>query len=543
MPDKSIKIEAVGEFPFTFYIEKAEASEVEKDLILEGIASTTNIDHDNERMSKEALRAMEAAINKDGVPLRVEHQKDNDAIIGRVFKAWVDDRNQLHIQARLDKSHPVSSILHSSMKQGAKMGLSVGGIVKRAMKEFAESAGGLVKTFYDVALQEVSVTPRPANYDSWLVAKSIARDVDEAERFSENLGLRREFLLENSQLDYLQAFAKSIPDKAWRKVESPEINKDINNMPIKKEEETHTETDTEKAVSRAEFDGLAKTMKVLAKGFETLVTMFGKAMDGEAHDQENPDQEKPKPVQDTAKAETTDETDTTKAADETETETTKAEEVGAHDQNNPAKEKPEDESPTAKADSTDTYDLDTVERATKSIEALSKRLFGQKKTRKAETTETDETTKAEETTEDETTKAGEETTETETTKTGEETTETETTKSHPLDIFVAKTTLLLEAMVDRMEKGGKRIIGIEKSFAEDIQNNPEMQKEIQKMMKIPGQKKSVAMGVPFMVTKDGRRFPLVAVADKVEKSDDKQPKDFKGVYKSRYSSVSEEATE
>src|SRR5665213_1110182 len=123
MKEKDITLEAVGEFPFTFYIEKAVPLDDGDELILEGIASTTNVDHDKERMSKDALRSMETAINKDGVPLRVEHQKDESAIIGRVFKAWVDERNQLHVRARLDKSHPVSSVLHHSMKNGVKMGL------------------------------------------------------------------------------------------------------------------------------------------------------------------------------------------------------------------------------------------------------------------------------------------------------------------------------------------------------------------------------------------------------------------------------------
>ena len=88
------------------------------------------------------------------------------------------------MKARLDKSHPVSGILHNSIKQGVKMGLSVGGLVKHATKEFSEAVGGMIKTFYDVVLQEVSVTPRPSNYDAWLIAKSIAKDKQDAELYS-----------------------------------------------------------------------------------------------------------------------------------------------------------------------------------------------------------------------------------------------------------------------------------------------------------------------------------------------------------------------
>jgi HK97 family phage prohead protease len=541
MSDQNITLEAIGEFPFTFHIEKAVAIDEDSELLLEGIASTTNIDHDKERMSKDALRNMESAINKDGVPLRVEHQKEGSAVIGRVYKAWVDDRNQLHVRAKLDKSHPVSSILHSSMKQGVKMGLSVGGLVKRATKEFSEALGGVVKTFYDVILQEVSVTPRPANYDAWLIAKSVAKNEEDAKGYDNNIDFRNLFLQAYPQLDYLQSFAKSVPDKAWRKVESPEINKEQNNNKMSKDlekKEGETETETTKAVSREEFSTLSKAFKDLAglvsKGFESVGALISKAMDGSAKDSANPDKDKPKdesptakatdstpkdqanpdkakekdPTQQTAKATDTTETDDkTKKATDTETEETKK-----------AKEK------------TDTYDIETVNR---SIQSLNKAMenFGKEKT----DTETDETKKAKEDTDTKT--------ETEKAKT-DETTETETKKTiHPLDEFVVKITKAMEAVMERMEKGGKRVLGFEKSFIEDIQNSKEAQAELQKLLKLPGFKKSMVMGVPYMITKEGKRYPLINLPqEKVEKSDTKG-KNFKDLYKTKYSSVSNETQE
>jgi len=547
MDEKSITLEAVGNFPFTFYIEKAVPLEEGDELILEGIASTTNVDHDKERMSKDALRAMESAINKDGVPLRVEHQKDSNAIIGQVFKAWVDERNQLHVRARLDKNHPVSPVLHHSMKNGVKMGLSVGGVVKRAMKEFVESVGGLVKTFYDVALQEVSVTPRPANYDSWLVAKSIAKDSKDAEQYSESMGLRREFLLENSQLDYLQAFAKSVPDKAWRKVESPEINKNNDtNMEKDKVKKETEDSETEKAVSRAEFTNLSKAVKdlmgLMSKGFENVGALIVKAMDGSAKDANNPDKAKPEDESPAAKMEGGDakeqvNPDQAKADDPTQ-QTAKAE-----DDEDETKKADDTDETTKAGDTDDTYDMETVNRSIATLKSLEKRIKGVKKTaaetedetKKADE-ETDETKKAD--TEDETTKADD--TEDETKKADEEET---TTKHHPLDVFVVTVTKMMESVVEKLEKSGRRVLGFEKSFVEDIQNNPEIQAEIAKMVKMPGFKKSVAMGVPYMITKEGKRYALTSAPEKVEKSADEKPQDFKTMYKSKYSSVSPETEE
>lgn len=563
MPKQDIiQLEAVGEFPFTFYIEKAIAKDTEDELIIEGIASTTNVDHDSERMSKDALRAMEAAINKDGVPLRVEHQKEGDAVIGRVFKGWVDERDQLHIRARLDKNHPVSPILHHSMKNGLKMGLSVGGIVKRAVKEFVESVGGIVKTFYDVALQEVSVTPRPANYDSWLIAKSIAKDPKDAEQYSESMGLRREFLLEHSQLDYLQAFAKSVPDKAWRKVESPiKINKDDKSM--KKDEQENTDETTDKAVSRAEFNSLGKAVKTLSqlvsKGFDSMGKIMSKAMDGDAKDATNPDKDKPEGEQETAKmdndpleqanpnkdkpdeeeqqaakSESEDDEETTKDGEDDEEETTKDGEDEETETKSRKKNKTESED--------NTYDLETVTRSINKLGKLSKRVARMNKDEDAEDTETEKDGDDEKETETKsrrTRKTETDDEDKETTKDGDDE-ETETTKNaHPLDVFVVKMTNMMENIVTKMEKSGKRVIGFEKAFIEDLQHNPEVQAEIAKLSKQPGFKKSVAMGVPYMVTKDGRRLPLQVIPEKVEKSKDEQPKDFKTLYKSNYSSVSD----
>lgn len=552
---QNITLEANGEFPFTFYIEKAIASVgTEKDMVLEGVASTTNVDHDNERMSKEALEAMANIINERGVPLRVEHSKSENAVIGKVTSAHVDERNQLHIKAVLDKNHPVSPILHHSMKDlGKKMGFSVGGLVRRAVREFAESAGRLVKTFYDVELKEVSVTPRPANYDAWAISKSIAVDSEEAEQTRDMF--YDEFLFSNPQLDYLQVFAKSVPEEAWRKVAST-ITKNETDMTTTETEtktkaSSSTETETEKAVTRKEFKVLSKGIETLAEAVKAIVN---KISDGTALDQRNPDDKKPD-----------DESGTAKAMDET-----------ALDQRNPDKKKPDDESSTAKASSDETdetdettktsaegtdtegtreekastrdesdYDLETVTRSIKTIQRITKEMSD---------TDTETKTKASSTDDETTTKTGTEETDTtdkassdetdETTKTDSD--ETETTKGmHPLDKFVLTVTKALEAMHTKLEKSGKTVLGFDKSIADSIQNDSKLQKEISEMLKIPGFKKSVSFGVPYMVTKEGRRYALKAneVGEPtIQKSRDaKSGKEtFKTLYKENYASIREE---
>ncbi len=204
---------AEGSFPFIFYIEKAIPSESGSEFAIEGVASSTNVDHDQERMAKPALIRMAKIINEQSVPLRVAHQKTDDAIIGRVCEAHIDDRNQLRIKAMLDKTKPAAMILYDSLKAGAQLGLSVGGEVKDAIRELVESKGKMIKTFYDVMLREVSVTPRPSNYDSWLIAKNYTGTPLEEDIYK---SCYNEFLFENPQMDYLQTFEKSIPKNAWQ---------------------------------------------------------------------------------------------------------------------------------------------------------------------------------------------------------------------------------------------------------------------------------------------------------------------------------------
>jgi hypothetical protein len=539
MTEKTVQLEAIGEFPFNFYIEKAIAEETaEKELILEGVASTSNIDHDNERMSEEALHAMANVINEKSVPLRVEHSKSENAVIGSVFKAWVDDRNQLHIRARLDKSHPVSSILHSSMMEnGKKMGFSVGGLVKRAVKEFSSSIGKLVKTFYDVELKEVSVTPRPANYDSWCISKSIATTEEEVEK-SRGTAFYDEFLFANPQLDYLQAFAKSVPDEAWQKVNKTSMTI------IKTEGKDKTEetADATKAVTRGEFATVVKGIGSLTAAFKTLVE---KLTDDDAQDQHDPKEKKPDPEKVTAKAE-----------DDTKDETATKAEEDAKDQANPDEKKPDPEAVAAKtsesdktdeekekaSDKTDDYKIETVERSIKSLEALTKRITGMKKaedkteddfkgTEKAEDDKTDTKEKAtDDEKKDETEKAEDEKEE-----------ETATKGMHPLDRYVAAVNKTIEAMVDKMEKSGINVLGFRKSVIDSIVNDSVAQKEIKEMMKVPGFKKSMSLGVPYMVTKEGKRYGLTATevgAPTIEKSrSSDKARSFKDVYKSEYSSV------
>lgn len=540
MKENKMIWEAKGDYPFKFYIEKAVVVDnATGRMYVSGIASTTNVDHDNERMSKEAILSMCRVVNETGVPLRIQHNLADNAIVGKVFKATVDDRNQLMIEAELDANHPVVPFVYSSLKDGMKMGFSVGGKVKSAVREFVESKGKAVKTFYNIELQEVSLTPKPSNFDAWCVAKSITKTGENSDQFLES-PFYTEYLYENQQLDYIQSFAKAIPGEGWKKVDIIKENKQDTMTDETKEtkkaeeaDETKTkasdETKDETKKASEETDETKKFVSLeMFKSFTELVSdgfaSLSKAMESRAMDQAGPDEVKDDlngPDGEAAKS----------ADDETKDETKKA--SGRTGQTDPGpaaqgsdlggtREKSSSSSTKKKADSEkDTYEMDPT---TKSMTASIARINALKTKTVKTADETDETKKAED--KDET-----------------------TTKSQvtSVDEFAKGVADVLDAMDAKFEKSdgkGYRFLGQKQAFIDALRNDKEFQEEIAKSMKLPGFKKSVSFGVPYTQDRSGKRFALVPAgeaATTISKSQEGQKQDFKTMYKSEFSTLKDNA--
>lgn len=512
MMNKRLIAQAVGDFPFQFYIEKAIPTEENDELYVQGIASTLNVDHDNERMSESALKQMATVINNESVPLRIEHQKGDESVVGKVFKAWIDERNQLWIKALLIKSHPVASLLHKSLKEGVKLGLSVGGRVKRATRELVESVGKQVNTFFDIMIDEVSVTQRPANYDAWLFAKSIAKPGENVQSYYSST-IYNQFLFENPQLNYLQVFEKSVPNSAWMSVEK-ELNM---NNPFKKQEEVKPEEvvkeeevkpeETIKAEVEVKPEEVAKedevkpeeeiksmkaTLKSMAEGISKLTTLVAKALGDASGDVDMP---KAGPEGETVK-----DADEPKAGIE-------GEMVKEGEEEKLPEEMEKEDMPPVVTGETEKEDENTyggeykmpeLKSALKAIDSLSARLNKKSEGWKGYAP---------------------------------------VRKSVPsIDQFVFAISDALSAIQKNMERDGKRILGLENSIAETVRNDVVLQKSIREMMTEPGVKKSVAMGIPYMISKDGKKFALTANEIGVEKSVKNEGKSFKEVYQTQFSS-------
>lgn len=267
--EKAFPVDVEGnriEVSFKNFQKDAPEGEVDlKNMYLEGIATTANVDHDEEKMSGEAMDAMLEDINKKGVPLMNEHQKTWDAKLGDVFKAWKDERNQLHIKAKLDKDNSRAIDLYKAIKKGLQVGLSVAGIVKRSAMEFVESLGKKVKTFYDVALKEISVTNRPSNFDTWLIAKHQAGSL-EGHLFEKPHPFYEEYLQNYPSLNWQFEIAKSVTEFSKEVMPEAEIKVEEKKTTEKSDEDTFKSDVVGTMTKMADsFNSLAKQIEDLLK--------------------------------------------------------------------------------------------------------------------------------------------------------------------------------------------------------------------------------------------------------------------------------------
>jgi len=146
---------------------------------LVGIASTTSVDRDTERMSEKALKEMETDIKNLGVNLFENHEHHWENILGVVNDARLVDK-QLNIKIQLDDptTNPKIPAILNKLARGIKLGLSVGGNVTSTKMEYDPELKQKVKVIDGVKLYEISVVGIPSNADSFVslpeaIAKSI----------------------------------------------------------------------------------------------------------------------------------------------------------------------------------------------------------------------------------------------------------------------------------------------------------------------------------------------------------------------------------
>ncbi len=155
-------------FKFFVPFNKAYIDKSTNKMVVEGLASTTEVDLSGERMADSAIKSM----SESNLPLsfRSEHRSDWDAQLGEIIELSATSDHQLLMKAELDADHPNAHFLFGKLQKGSQLGLSIGGQVNEWAWEHDASVGKAIRTYKDIALQEVSVTSHPAVASTFLSA-------------------------------------------------------------------------------------------------------------------------------------------------------------------------------------------------------------------------------------------------------------------------------------------------------------------------------------------------------------------------------------
>ncbi|MCE5216929.1 HK97 family phage prohead protease [bacterium] len=155
-------------------------SEEQQEWRFEGLAASTRIDRQHERLGHRALESMVRRLRGETEggsahrgggrrpALTLGHQGRDRTVLGVVEESWVDEEG-LHVRGRLDRGHAEAKSVYENLRHGGEYGLSVGGRVTAAHRVYDESAGEVIRVIDDVTLDHVAVckpeqAANPATY-------------------------------------------------------------------------------------------------------------------------------------------------------------------------------------------------------------------------------------------------------------------------------------------------------------------------------------------------------------------------------------------
>ena len=118
-----------------------------------GVASSTRIDRQKERMTPGALESM--ARSRD-LLLLPHHRAAPEEALGVVERGWSDGRS-FRVAGRLRGEDPRAWALVKSIQSGRSYGLSVGGRITKAFWGYAEGTEGPVRHIEEVELEHVAL--------------------------------------------------------------------------------------------------------------------------------------------------------------------------------------------------------------------------------------------------------------------------------------------------------------------------------------------------------------------------------------------------
>lgn len=130
---------------------------LDEPLILEGIVSTTSVDLEGDYMTSNCIASMKKQLER--LNIHADHLRGLDGVIGSIIKVLDTDDTMVKVQFSILPSF--RKAIEEFLDYGINLGLSIGG---DALDYELQDDGWKVD---DAILYEVSLTPLPANWDSF----------------------------------------------------------------------------------------------------------------------------------------------------------------------------------------------------------------------------------------------------------------------------------------------------------------------------------------------------------------------------------------
>ncbi len=164
---------------FNLYLPIQKSEDITANGYFSGIASSSSIDRDNDKISPEALHKMSEDLKRNS-SVFFNHQHDKIGV-GKLTNAYIED-GFLKINVKPTKAEGMKDVI-TQINEGILRSFSIGGKVKKAEKTWDENTQKEVRVIKDVECYEVSVVGIPANPDATIIntiSKALKWDVGEA---------------------------------------------------------------------------------------------------------------------------------------------------------------------------------------------------------------------------------------------------------------------------------------------------------------------------------------------------------------------------
>lgn len=184
---------------------------------LRGVATNTEVDKEDERMSKSFVNKIKSQIL--GLNVFVEHEHSIEKTVGYVDEVIDDGSDNVIVDTALedaDENPMVKSILNK-IKHGTKIGYSVGGRISKAKKIWDDVKKKTITEIEDGDIFELTLTALPAGVETWTtpIRKSLKDLFDQPEikkQLQEDESENENSTTEVSDEEFVKKFTKALDE-------------------------------------------------------------------------------------------------------------------------------------------------------------------------------------------------------------------------------------------------------------------------------------------------------------------------------------------